>query len=1776
MSLLPDDSLPVQTSRRAAERVAWLYDLLVVLILVAAAYLRFNGLFWGEYQYLHPDERFLVWVGADITPVQNLSQYFDTANSSLNPNNRGHGFYVYGTLPMFLTRYTAEWVFENVGWQEILQTGRTLSACADLLTVFLVYLIASRLYNRRVGVLATAFSAAVVLQIQQAHFFTMDTFTTFFSTLALYLAVWIATNKPEQDLLWPSLAFGAALGMAVASKINAVAVAVTLPGAILIYMARLNALERQRRGLRLLGYLVLAALLSVLVFRILQPYAFSGPGFFGVKLNPSWVQQISEQRTQASRDVDFPPAMQWARRPVWFSFQNMVVWGLGLPLGILAWAGFLWAGLRLLTRWKSDRQEWLAHVLIWGWTAIYFTWQSIQLNPTMRYQLPIYPTLVIFAAWAIVSWYKRGKDAPAARRGQWVRLAAILTGGLVLIATSAYALAFTTIYNRPITRIAATRWIYQNIAGPITLPIQNGEETYNQNLPFAYQQRITPGMPFTASFIPKAAGTLSQVILPRVRDESITGGVITMTLSIASGADPRQPLATAQLVDEMTPDNDPRGKGYTIHLDRPLALDPGNAYLLELAIGQPAPARFNGQITAVFEPAAGETNVPFTQTLSATSTTLRPNAPVAFDFTTAQSGWLTEIRLDYLGAGNILEWSQAMGTVPLNLALQAQSENPEVFTSEAILQVSEDGLVSLVLNNPFLVNPGERYQLTLQVPAPGSSLALSGLGVATEGDWDDGLPLRMDGYDGYGGIYVPDLNFNMYWDDNPDKLARFERILDAADYIVMSSNRQWGTLPRLPERFPMTSTYYRNLLGCPPEQTIEYCYRVAEPGMYQGNMGYELEAIFTSEPRIGPLRLNDQFAEEAFTVYDHPKVLVFKKTASYDSQKMRQILEAVDLTKVIRVPPLRAKSYPANLLLPEDRWAGQQAGGTWSELFDTNALVNRFQPLAVLAWYFTVALMGIIVYPLVRLAVPGLQDRGYPLARAAGLLLLSYLVWLAGSLRVPFTSTTVGVVMILMTLFSAYLVYRQREEIVQELRHKRNYFWIIEGLALAFFLAFLLVRLGNPDLWHPWKGGEKPMDFSYFNAVLKSTTFPPYDPWYAGGYLNYYYYGFVLVGTLVKFLGIVPAVAYNLILPTLFSMIALGAFSIAWNLAHAAPASRAGRGSGRLSPYIPGIAAALGVAVLGNQGTIRMIYQGFQRLAAPGGNIDSGTLLQKPVWALQGFMQTLSGQVLPYSVGDWYWIPSRAIPAPGDVEPITEFPYFSLLYADLHAHLLALPLTLLALALLVAVVLGQARWKSAWGAVGWFGLAAMSIGALRPTNTWDFPTYLALGLVAVVYAFSRYYRPSPGALQRLPFLAQIPPGRLRWLAALGGAALLAGLSFLLFRPYAQWYALGYTHVDLWKGTHTPLKSYLVHWGLFLWLILSWMAWETRDWMAKTPVSALRRLAPHALVIQTLLALVFLLTAGLTLFGPLASLFDPSAENIIIYIAWFVTPLAAWAATLLLRADMPDAKRIVLFLVGSGLTLTLMVEIIVLRGDIGRMNTVFKFYLQVWTLFGVCAAAALGWIIPALPDWHAIPRRTWQIGLTLLVAGAASYTYVATTAKLQDRMDEKAPHTLDGMAYMNGATYVDAWGPMDLSQDYRAIRWLQENVSGSPVIVEANLRNLYHWGSRFTINTGLPAVVGWEWHQQQQRAVASADWVTQRIFEVDNFYNTEDLQQVVQFLRKYNVRYILLGQQELGKYAGPGLEKFEAADGALWNEVYRDGDTVIYEVPVQQGAVSNSQ
>ncbi|HEX2981162.1 MAG TPA: DUF2298 domain-containing protein, partial [Anaerolineaceae bacterium] len=528
----------------------------------------------------------------------------------------------------------------------------------------------------------------------------------------------------------------------------------------------------------------------------------------------------------------------------------------------------------------------------------------------------------------------------------------------------------------------------------------------------------------------------------------------------------------------------------------------------------------------------------------------------------------------------------------------------------------------------------------------------------------------------------------------------------------------------------------------------------------------------------------------------------------------------------------------------------------------------------------------------------------------------------------------------------------------------------------------------------------------------------------------------------------------------------------------------------------------------------------------------------------------LRGANMSFYPGDWYWIPSRAISTPGGNE-ITEFPAFTFLYGDLHPHVVALPLTLLALGWVLSLVLTRGKWGKPGQRFKWLpaliGLAfgALVIGVLRPTNTWDFYTYTALGGLVLAYVSFRYGEPGGDWLTRLDPLSR------RVLFTLARIGVFVGLSLLFFQPYAEWYRQGYSELYVWEGLHTPFWSYLTHWGVFLFVIVSWLAWETRDWMATTPMSSLARLKPYTALIQGGVVLALGACIFLAMLG--------------IWTGWLIVILGLWASVLLFRPGMPDRKRLVLFLFGTGLVITLFVEFMALRGDPGRQNVIFKFYFQVWTLFALVAAAGLGWLVEAAARWRPRIAFSWQIALTLLVTSAALFPLMGGLDKIRDRMAPTAPHSLDGMAYMQVAEYTDDWGAMQLSQDYAAIRWLQENVIGSPVIVEANLRNLYRWGSRMTVYTGLPGVVGWEWHEQQQRAVLTDPWVSNRVFEVGSFYQTTDVEAAKAFLQKYNVEYIIFGQQERGLYPGAGMDKFEQYDGVYWREVYNQGDTVIYQV-----------
>ncbi|HMK07414.1 MAG TPA: DUF2298 domain-containing protein, partial [Anaerolineales bacterium] len=791
-------------------------------------------------------------------------------------------------------------------------------------------------------------------------------------------------------------------------------------------------------------------------------------------------------------------------------------------------------------------------------------------------------------------------------------------------------------------------------------------------------------------------------------------------------------------------------------------------------------------------------------------------------------------------------------------------------------------------DHPVELDPQRTYWLRTEVV--GSPLTTRGTRVISESSWDDGLPLRIDGRDGYGGLYVG-LNQELYWPDNEDsngdgKSDKLERIVDTlaqGDDLVITSNRQYGSIARVPVRYPLTTEYYRLLFDCPAPQAVSDCAATAQPTGKTNALGYQLVAAFQSNPRLGPLQVNDQTAEEAFTVYDHPKVFVFARAPEFSREKVEALLGSVDLSGIKQLIPAEVRqadlTSAPDLMLPPDRLAEQQAGGTWAKLFPRDSLLNRSQPLATIVWWLLIAVLGWISLPLARLVLPGFEVGAFGLARVLGLLVLAWGTWFLGSARVPFGPATIGAVLVVMAVAGAGLAYRDRAGLRDFLRQRRREILIVEGLALALFLLDLAIRLGNPDLWHPYKGGEKPMDFSFLNAVLRSTSFPPYDPWFAGGYINYYYFGFVLAGVPVKLIGLNPAVAYNLILPTFFALLGIGGYAVGFEL------TRRATGFARtLSPRLAGLLATAFLVLIGNLGTVVMAYQGLKQIGAGGG--ATAELLAGVPQAAKGLVKFLTLQSpLPFRMDEWYWNPSRAIPAaPGDVDPITEFPFFTFLYGDPHAHMFALPLTVLGLGWAVSWLLAadERRRLGPWAKAAGLAAGGLILGSLRPTNTWDFPVYLVVGLVAAAAA---------------PFVRER-----RWsLPAAGEAVLSAGgllaACLVLYAPYTHWYVQGYTSAEIWNGSRTSMRAYLTVHGVFLFFTGTWMAWETVTWMASTPISALaklrRRILPAAVALVLLLALMLF------------------AARQGVRVVWIAVPLMIWGIALFLRSNWPLAKRLVL-------------------------------------------------------------------------------------------------------------------------------------------------------------------------------------------------------------------------------------------------------------------------
>lgn len=483
-------------ARTGIDHVAWREHVGVaalIVVMVAAGWLRLSGANWDQGAHLHPDERYIASLANVLHFPGSLGSYLDVRRSSLSPYNaEGGRSYSYGTLPLFATKAVADVVGQG-DYDHLYLVGRRLSALLDIATILLVFLItrtllAGRSRPRRAfqgGLLAAALYALTVAAVQASHFFTTDTWLVFFGTLTFYLAV--RSLRPAGRVDWQVIVLvalvGLGMGFTVACKASglfvAIPVVIALLGRAAIAAPRLRL---PGAALHVLSDGLVVLVSAYLGFRLVSPYSFAHSSWLDLTIGADYRHALQEQRNILDGKAIFPPTLQWLLSPrLWDPFRNLVTWQLGIPLGVCAIGGTgLLAGqvarpLAAVARTRAWRRSSLlsaealigltARVMLLAFVGSVFFYVATRFQHMGRYLLPILPLLAVAAAYALAVLFDRRE-----------RLFASFAV-LVLALTGAYALAFHAIYSTRTTRLAANDWIAEHVLPGSTIADENWDDT---------------------------------------------------------------------------------------------------------------------------------------------------------------------------------------------------------------------------------------------------------------------------------------------------------------------------------------------------------------------------------------------------------------------------------------------------------------------------------------------------------------------------------------------------------------------------------------------------------------------------------------------------------------------------------------------------------------------------------------------------------------------------------------------------------------------------------------------------------------------------------------------------------------------------------------------------------------------------------------------------------------------------------------------------------------------------------------------------------------------------------------------------------------------------------------------------------------------------------------------------------------------------------------------------------------------------------------------------
>ena len=990
--------------------------------------------------------------------------------------------------------------------------------------------------------------------------------------------------------------------------------------------------------------------------------------------------------------------------------------------------------------------------------------------------------------------------------------------------------------------------------------------------------------------------------------------------------------------------------------------------------------------------------------------------------------------------------------------------------------------------------------------------------VVIQEHWEEGIP------------NIPGFRMHeklpMYEADNRAKFSNVARLMQNADYFVLYSNRLAATLPRLPDRYPVSARFYEKLFN--DELGYEVAFTSVRVPAFAGVVywddpyarvpfdvpkGYrQPRGIFYSWDWFG-------WADESFTVYEHPHSIVFKNVGKLSHEELIDRIYAGIPAEALD----RLVGGEMGLVYNDEQKLTQRNGESWNAIYFLRDLPNEY---AWLVWLLAVQLISLAAWPLTYVLFRPLHDRGYLFAKPIGILIVATIAWLLASYGIiGFSAFSVCVGIIALAIVSFIIFWKLGDEILIFTRSHWRTIAIAELIFLLAFLAFLAIRLANPDLWHAWRGGEKPMDFAYLNAITRSTIMPPYDPWFAGGYLNYYYYGQYIIASLIRITGLQPAVAYNLAVPLVFSLTFTTIYALAYNLIALAIRSRytSGKSDLRVAPIVFGVIAAM--------------------LALVAANIDGLVQL------LAGtYESTIRGQEFPSFD---YWRSTRLFSHDVGGNEITEFPFFTFLYADLHAHMIAMPFAVTALALSVSAFLRAGMVRLArFETLAALAALGLVVGSLRLINSWDYPVQL-LFAAGFIFAGEFLYGHS---------------GKLKGIAhAFVKVVIVAAFGYVVFLPFHQNFELFNNGLELSKFTTALWRYGLIH-AVFLFAITSWLVVEWRRgtfrWQyLKETISA--QGAGDWLTDYPRWTPAVILAAFAVMVAAFVYVYPQFITVIVVLLGSALVAFTAWVAYL---RRHPGQRYIIITaaLVLMALMIAAGVDIVTVKNDIGRQNTIFKFYIQAWWLLAIAATYAIWrlWDLGAFVTRYASGlRAVWMTTFAVLVIGVFVYPIMGTDVRLDDRF-KFIGLGIDGEAYMDEAVYHTRGITLEFATDRPGIEWLRDNVNGAPVVVEAQW-DLYTWANRISIYTGLPTILGWDWHQTQQRH--DYRWeVQRRRAAVNDFYTTRDVDAARDFLEEYDVRYVYVGELERGAYPESGIAKFATEPELNLHPVFESGPVTIYE------------